>query len=203
MTTPRNEHYPLRRREVVKALLAERGDLLVVAGLGATNWDATAAGDHPLTFPLWGAMGGAAMVGLGLAIAQPARRVLVVTGDGELLMGLGALATIAVQAPPNLALVVIDNESYGETGMQPTHTAHGVDLTAIAAGAGLPTARGVTDAAEFTAALPLIRAAPGPVFVNIKVRAEALPLVMPPKDGAYLKDRFRIALLGAERAVGA
>ena len=90
----------------------------MVAGLGSTAWDVTAAGDRPLNFPLWGAMGGAAMLGLGLALAQPARRVLVMTGDGELLMGLGSLATIAVQRPPNLAIVVFDNERYGETGMQ-------------------------------------------------------------------------------------
>ena len=119
-------------------LLAGRGDLLVVAGLGSPNWDATAAGDHPLTFPLWGAMGSAAMIGLGLALAQPERRVLVLTGDGEQLMALGALATIAVQRPPNLAVVVLDNERYGETGMQATHTAHGVDLAGIASGRGLP-----------------------------------------------------------------
>ena len=103
-------------------LLADPGDLLVVAGLGSTAWDVTAAGDRPLNFPLWGAMGGAAMIGLGLALAQPQRRVLVITGDGELLMGLGSLATIGVQRPPNLAIVVFDNERYGETGMQATHT---------------------------------------------------------------------------------
>ena len=106
----------LDRRTVVARLLKDRGDLLVIAGLGAPAWDVAAAGDHPLSFPLWGAMGGAAMVGLGLALARPERRVLVVTGDGEMLMGLGALATIAVQRPDNLAIVVLDNERYGETG---------------------------------------------------------------------------------------
>ena len=122
----------LRRREVVGSLLKDRKDLLVVAGLGSTAWDITAAGDHDLGFPLWGAMGQAAMIGLGLAIAQPKRRVLVITGDGEMLMGLGALATIGVQHPKNLTVVVIDNERYGETGMQHTHTAHGVDLAGVA-----------------------------------------------------------------------
>src|SRR6185312_1854199 len=122
----------LDRRAVVAALLAHRGDLLVVAGLGAPNWDATAAGDNPLTFPLWGAMGSAAMMGLGLALAQPKRQVLVLTGDGEMLMGLGALATIGAEAPPNLSIVVIDNELYSETGMQPTHTSRGVDLAGMA-----------------------------------------------------------------------
>ena len=126
----------LHRREVVKSLLKDRKDLLVVAGLGSTAWDITAAGDSPLSFPTWGAMGQAAMMGLGLALAQPRRRVLVVTGDGEMLMGLGALATIGVQRPANLSIVVIDNERYGETGMQTTHTAHGIDMAAVARGCG-------------------------------------------------------------------
>src|SRR5689334_23580907 len=122
----------MQRREVVASVLADRGDLLVVSGLGSTTYDCAAAGDHPLNFYLWGAMGQAAMMGLGLALAQPKRRVLVVTGDGEMLMGLGALATIGVQQPKNLTVVVIDDERYGETGMQRTHTAFGVDLAAVA-----------------------------------------------------------------------
>ena len=196
MTPSSSEQFPLRRREVVRTLLAGRGDLLVVAGLGSPNWDATAAGDHPLTFPLWGAMGSAAMIGLGLALAQPERRVLVLTGDGEQLMALGALATIAVQQPRNLAVVVLDNERYGETGMQATHTAHGVDLAAIAAAAGFPLAGTIRAADELEPARQVVRTQPGPVFYAIKVRAEPLPFVMPPKDGAHLKDRFRLALLG-------
>jgi thiamine pyrophosphate-dependent acetolactate synthase large subunit-like protein len=196
MTAPSSEDFPLRRREVVRMLLAERGDLLVVAGLGSPNWDATAAGDHPLTFPLWGAMGSAAMIGLGLALAQPERRVLVLTGDGEQLMALGALATIAVQQPRNLAVVVLDNERYGETGMQATHTAHGVDLAGIATAAGFRVAGTIRAAGELEPARQVIYDQPGPVFYAIKVRAEPLPFVMPPKDGAYLKDRFRLALLG-------
>ena len=196
----RSEQYPLRRRNLVARLLAERGDLLVVAGLGAPAWDATAAGDHPLTFPLWGAMGGAAMIGLGLALAQPTRRVLVVTGDGEMLMGLGAFATIALKAPKNLALVVLDNERYGETGMQSTHTAGPTDLAAVAVGAGFPVALNLFDEAGLEDGLPRIRSEPGPLFCNIKVRAEDLSLVLPPKDGVHLKDRFRQALLGSESA---
>ncbi len=200
MTDDRAEIYPLRRRQVVARLVADRGELLVVGGLGAPSWDLTAAGDHALTFPLWGAMGGAAMIGLGLALARPTRRVLVVTGDGEMLMGLGSLATIAVQAPANLAVVVLDNERYGETGMQATHTAGPTNLSAVAAGAGLPVVGDIFDQAQLEAALPRIRAEPGPVFFNIKVRAEELPLVLPPKDGVRLKDRFRVALLGPEAA---
>ena len=126
----------LDRRRLVARLLAARGDALVVSGLGAPSWDVAAAGDDDRNFYLWGGMGGAAMVGLGVALAQPKRRVLVLTGDGEMLMGLGALATIGVRRPPNLALVVIDNERYGETGGQHTHTSHGVDLAGIAAAAG-------------------------------------------------------------------
>jgi len=198
------ESYPLRRREVVKRLLGNRGDLLVVTGLGSPNWDVTAAGDTPLNFPLWGAMGGAAMVGLGLALAQPERRVLVITGDGEMLMGLGSLATIAAQSPKNLIVVVCDNERYGETGMQLTHTAYGAALSTVAAACGFPITKEAHDEAGLEAVRPLISSSEdGPVFITVKVRAEALPFVMPPKDGAYLKDRFRIALLGEESAVGA
>ena len=196
MNTTRSEDFSLHRRDVVASLLADRGPLLVVAGLGAPAWDVAAASDDSLNFTLWGAMGGAAMVGLGLALAQPDRRVLTITGDGEMLMGLGSLATIAVQAPRNLAIVVLDNERYGETGMQATHTAHGVDLAAIAAASGFAHAGTVEDEAALDAAVPVIREAPGPIFYDIKVRAEDLPRVLPPKDGAYLKDRFRTALLG-------
>jgi thiamine pyrophosphate-dependent acetolactate synthase large subunit-like protein len=181
------------RREVVKQLLENRGELLVIAGLGSTAWDITAAGDSPLSFPLWGAMGQAAMMGLGLALAQPRRRVLVITGDGEMLMGLGSLATIGVQQPPNLSIVVIDNERYGETGMQMTHTAHGIDLEEVARGCRLKL---------LPKNLPEVRKAihgeAGPNFAVVKVQAEKIPLVLPPREGALLKARFRRALLGAE-----
>ena len=186
----------MRRREVVKALLVKREGLLVVAGLGSTAWDITAAGDSPLSFPLWGAMGNAAMIGLGLALAQPARRVLVVTGDGEMLMGLGSLATIGVQQPRNLAVVVIDNERYGETGMQATHTAAGVDLAKVARACGFGFAKQIRERANLVALRAAIHVSTGPLFAQIKVRAEKLPLVLPPRDGAILKSRFRKALLG-------
>ena len=186
----------LKRRDVVARLLADRGDLLVVAGLGSTAWDCTAAGDHPLTFPLWGAMGQAAMMGLGLALAQPSRRVLVVTGDGEMLMGMGSLATIGVQRPANLSVVVIDNERYGETGMQATHTAAGVDLAAVARACGFPNASTLTGEAEIAALRAAIHAQPGPNFATVKVVAEKVPIILPPRDGGLLKARFRRALLG-------
>jgi thiamine pyrophosphate-dependent acetolactate synthase large subunit-like protein len=186
----------LRRREVVKLLLADRGKLLVVAGLGSTSWDCTAAGDSPLTFPMWGAMGTAAVTGLGLALAQPRRRVLVITGDGEMLMGLGSLATIGAQQPKNLAIAVIDNERYGETGMQATHTASGVDLAKAALACGFRVARMVRAASALSAARTMLLQARGPVLAQIKVKAEKLPLVLPPREGALLKARFRRALLG-------
>ncbi len=186
----------LRRRRVVEILLQERKDLLVVAGLGSTAWDISAAGDTPLNFPLWGAMGNAAMIGLGLALAQPRRRVLVVTGDGEMLMGMGSLATIGVQRPPNLSVVVIDNERYGETGMQATHTACGIDLAKVAQACGFRVAKTVRSLEQVIALRRAIHAARGPVFAQVKVLAEKLPLVLPPRDGGVLKSRFRKALLG-------
>ena len=198
MNRNRSETYPLERRAVAAALLKDRGDLLVVSGLGASSWDVTAAGDHPATFPLWGAMGGGAMIGLGLALAQQDRRVLVVTGDGEMLMGLGALATIGLKSPANLAIVVLDNERYGETGMQSTHTAGPADLAAVAKDVGIAVTGTVQDQAGLDEAHPVIRQAAGPVFYVIKVRADTPPLCLPPKDGALLKDRFRAARLGPD-----
>ena len=186
----------LHRRDVVKTLLTDRKDLLVVAGLGSTAWDITAAGDSPLSFPLWGAMGQAAMIGLGLALAQPKRSVLVITGDGEVLMGLGSLATIGVQQPRNLAVVVMDNERYGETGMQATHTAHGVDLAAVARGCGFRKSSVIKDEAGLAPLRAAVHQNDGPLFAAVKVAAEKLPLVLPPLDGVVLKERFRKSLLG-------
>jgi thiamine pyrophosphate-dependent acetolactate synthase large subunit-like protein len=190
----------LNRREVVASLLERRGELLVVAGLGAPAWDCTAAGDHPLTFPLWGAMGSACMIGLGLALAKRARRVLVVTGDGEMLMGLGSLATIGAQRPRNLAVVVLDNERYGETGMQKTHTGYGTDLAAVARACGFADSRIVRANAGIAAVRSGIYRGKGPLFFQVKVRPDAPPLVLPPRAGAHLKHRFREALLGKEAA---
>lgn len=186
----------LHRRKVVEILLRDRENLLVVAGLGSTAWDITAAGDADLSFPTWGAMGQAAMIGLGLALAQPRRRVLVVTGDGEMLMGIGSLATIGVQQPRNLTIAVIDNERYGETGMQATHTAHGVDMAAMAKACGIRSSAVVSSSRKVSKLKNLIHEKAGPHFLQIKVKAEKLPLVLPPHDGVRLANRFRRALLG-------
>ena len=195
----------LHRRDVVNHILYQRGDLLVVAGLGAPAWDVTAAGDHPLSFPLWGAMGGAAMIGLGLALAQPKRKVLVVTGDGEMLMGLGSLAVIGSHKPRNLSIVVLDNEQYGETGMQDTVTASGVDLAGIAKSAGFTMTMSIKTKSELSLLKNQIykesKTTSGPLFALVKVDPEKLPLVLPPREGAYLKNRFRIALLGTQAAL--
>ncbi len=196
MKSNRAESFVLRRREVAKRISAVRDDLLIVTGLGSANWDFTNAGDRDETFPLWGAMGGAVPLALGLALAQPLRRVLVVTGDGEMMMGVGSLATVALQAPKNLGIAVFDNERFGETGMQVTPTAFDADLAAIAAGCGIKTTGTVRDEAELEVAIPKLLDQPGPAFFVIKVRAEPLKFVLPPKDGVHLKNRFRTAVLG-------
>lgn len=186
----------LDRREAVSTILEARGDTLIVTGLGSTTYDAGTA-DHPNTFYLWGAMGAAAMTGLGLALAQPDRRVVVLTGDGESLMGFGAFATIGTQGPGNLAFVVIDNEHYSETGMQRTHTSRGVDLAAVATACGFASAQSVSDIAALEAALPTIFEAPGPVFVDVKVSTQRYPMSIKMRDGVHIKNRFRENLLGA------
>jgi thiamine pyrophosphate-dependent acetolactate synthase large subunit-like protein len=193
-------HIVLERRDAVAAILRPRGDALVVSGLGSPTWDVAAAGDSPLNFYLWGAMGGAAMVGLGLAMSQPGRRVVVITGDGELLMGLGSLATIGADRTPNLSIIVLDNEHYGETGMQASHTARGVDLAGIARAAAFPWVTTVYSAKELEAWLPSVYGNQGPVLGVVKVQASQPILQVPQRDGTYIKTRFRTALLG-EQAV--
>ncbi len=187
----------LDRRALCRAVLADRGGLLVIAGLGAPAWDITAVGDCAENLPLWGGMGGAAMIGLGLALAQPERPVLVITGDGEMLMGLGALATIAVRRPSNLSILVLDNEHYGETGMQETHTKHGVDLVAIARGAGFTQTMLVTEEGQATALREAIHA-PGLFFAAAKIDDATQPLVLPPREGSHLQARMREAILGPQ-----
>ncbi len=184
-----------QRRPAVARLLAGRRDLLVVSGLGAPSYDVAAAGDHERNFYLWGAMGSAALVGLGLALAQPKVPVLVVTGDGEMLMGLGALATVALRNPGNLSIVVLDNGLYGETGGQESHTSGPTDLPAVARGCGIADARTVTSEAEL-AALATRAHAPGngTVFARVPIDPAPLPRILPPRDGVFLKNRMRSAL---------
>jgi thiamine pyrophosphate-dependent acetolactate synthase large subunit-like protein len=187
----------LDRRTAIRVLLENRGDLLLVTGLGSTTWDAASVADDDRNFYLWGAMGAAAMVGLGLALARPDRRVLVVTGDGEMLMGLGSLATIGVQRPPNLAIAVFDNGHYGETGMQASHTAAGVGLTGIARACGFEQAFDIADELGLREFSARVYIATMSLFARIAIRADEPPRVLPPRDGVFLKNRFRRAL-GAE-----
>ena len=190
-----NDNDPrLDRREAMRVLLDKRGDLLLVTGLGSTTWDAAAVGDDARNFYLWGAMGAAAMVGLGLAVAQPERRVLVVTGDGEMLMGLGALATIGVQRPPNLALAVFDNGRYAETGMQASHTDHGVSLCGVARNCGIEGVYDLTDRSALQDFARLVQTADRTLFARIAIRADEPPRILPSRDGVLLKNRFRRAL---------
>ena len=190
------EKITLNRRDVVSRIVHDRDDMLLVTGLGSTTWDAAAAGDHPNNFYLWGGMGGAAVTGLGLARAQPDRRVIVLTGDGEMLMGIGSLATIGVAAPSNLAVCVIDNQRYGETGMQETHTGHGVDLAAMAAGAGFAHTQTAWTKKDVEEIIPQLYATEGPVFIDIKVNTDYVPMVLPMRDGTAIRGRFREAVLG-------
>ena len=190
----------LERRKVVADILDPRGDALVVTGLGSSTYDAAAAGDHVNNFYLWGAMGGAAMIGLGLALAQPSRRVLVITGDGEMLMGLGSLATIGVQQPSNLSIIVLDNEHYGETGMQETHTRRAADLAGVARATGFRHTATLYDPQQLTTWIPKFYRMPGPVFAAVKVTTNRVPAILPLRDGTHIRNRFREALLGPQRA---
>ncbi len=192
----------LKRRELVAALLAERpADLLVVSSLGSPTWDVAAAGNDARNFGFIGAMGQAAPFALGLALGRPEARVVLVAGDGELLMTLGVLATIANQAPANLAVLVLDNESYGETGGQPTATAGRTDLARVARGCGIETTRVVTEASEVDELRSLLLEAEGPVLAIAKIDPEELPLAFPHTfDGVTAVNRFRDAVLGTGTA---
>lgn len=182
----------LDRRAAVKALLADRGDLLVVTGLGSSSYDVFDAGDHDGNFYLWGAMGGAAVMGLGLAQAQQSRPVLVITGDGEQLMGIGGLLTIAARKPPNLSIAVLDNGHFGETGMQRSHSGLGAKLDDIARGAGFSSVVEITDMAGIAAFRSDVhRLAGGPKLALVRISTDHVDRALPPRDGVFLKNRFR------------
>ena len=185
----------LQRRVAMAALLAHRSeDLLVVPGLGSTTWDLAAVGDDPRNFYSWGAMGGTAMIGLGLALAQPERRVAVITGDGEMLMGLGSLATIGIQKPENLAVIMFDNGVYGETGGQPSHTQSGADLVAVAKACGFATCLDVQDEARLADLHGRLKVFNETLFARVVIDPAEPPRVLPLRDGAEIKQRFRAAL---------
>lgn len=135
------------------------------------------------------------MIGLGIALAQPERRVLVITGDGEMLMGLSSLATVAVQQPKNLAIVVMDNERYGETRQQLTHTGIGTDLAAVARATGIEKSSMVRTGEQLRALCTNLAQAKGTQLAQIEVAPEKLPIVLPPRQPSHLKNRFRISVL--------
>jgi thiamine pyrophosphate-dependent acetolactate synthase large subunit-like protein len=189
---------PLNRRLAVKRILRDRQqDVLVVTSLGNPTFDVAAAGDTPQNFYLWGAMGGAVTFGLGVALAQPKKRVVVFVGDGEMMMGVGSLATVGVDKPSNLSIVVIDNEHYAETGMQLAHAGRGVDITAIARAAGFENAATIERERELEEFVDVILKATGPVLATVKVGTDPEPTSLPPRDGPWLRSRFREALLGS------
>jgi len=185
----------LDRRDVVSSLLAERKGAIVVGGLGASTYDIAAAGDHDRNFYLWGAMGGAVMIGLGIALAQPKLPVVVITGDGEMLMGMGSLATVGLQKPKNLTIVVLDNEVYGETGGQASHTAATVDLVGVAQGCGIADSRAMATMAEIDSFAPVMHdVQAGPRFASVKIDSANLERVLSSRDGTFIVNRLRGAL---------
>jgi len=185
----------LDRRQVVSTLLADRKDVVAIGGLGASTNDITAAGDHARNFYLWGGMGGAAMIGLGLALAQPKLPVLVITGDGEMLMGMGSLATVGLQKPANLTIVVLDNEAYGETGGQTSHTSATADLVGVARACGIGDSQAISTMAEVEAFAPALQdVASGPRFASVKIDGANLERVLSSRDANYIVNRLRGAL---------
>ena len=185
----------LDRRAVVACLLQDRGDLVAISSLGSATYDLASAGDSPRNFYLWGAMGGAAAVGLGLALAQPDVPVMALIGDGEALMGMGTFATIAQQAPANLSIVILDNGLYGETGSQTSHTAAGTNLATVARGGGIPQADTITDMDGVGAvARRITRAGSGPYVAVIRIDGAEKSRILPTRDGVLLKTRVREAL---------
>ena len=188
----------LDRVKAVPALIGRHQDFLIVTGLAGTSRDVAALtedGGH--TYTMAGAMGGACMIGLGLALARRDARVLVVTGDGELLMNIGALATIAVMNPPNLSIVCVDNGHYGETGYQKSHTSLGVDLEKIAAGSGIKRTLTIEKEPEIAAGARMIREGNGAAFVLLRVKPTEPPSYKRDLDPANTRSRFRAATLRA------
>jgi thiamine pyrophosphate-dependent acetolactate synthase large subunit-like protein len=189
----------ISRRPFVADLLAHRGNALIVPGLGSPTWDIFAAGDSAEYLYSWGGMGLAVPTALGIALAQPKRRVLCITGDGEIMMGIGTLAVVGDQAPENLAILVLDNESFAETGRQRGLTANRMDIAATAKGFGLREARTVTEQGAAAALADFLFKAPGPVLAVAKIAVTDEPWQLPEKDGTTIGHRFRAAL-GLEKA---
>ena len=187
----------LDRRDAVPALIGDPSDFLIVSGLAGPAKDiGHLTQETPNVYLLGGAMGGAVSMGLGLALAQPERRVLVVTGDGELIMNAGALATVGALQPSNLSIVCVDNGHYGETGNQEGHTSRGVDLEMIARGSAIAVTRTVNKTNEIAEAARILRQTNGPSFVLLRVRQGPPAAYKRNFDAVERKIIFRRNLLG-------
>ena len=184
----------IQRREFVADLLAQRDGALVIPGLGSPTWDSYAAGDSPEYLYSWGGMGLAVPTALGLALAQPQRRVLAMTGDGEMMMGIGSLGVVADHAPENLGILILDNEHFGETGKQTGLTSNQTDLCKVAEGFGIERTMLVTDHGAVDELAQLMFKTPGPTFAVAKIALSEDPWMLPEKDGAAIARRFRVAL---------
>jgi thiamine pyrophosphate-dependent acetolactate synthase large subunit-like protein len=192
MTT--SQRAAVDRRIFVAKLMQALPDALIVTGLGSPSYDVFAAIDRDSNFYLWGAMGGAASMGLGLALAQPGKSVVVITGDGEALMGIGSLATIGAKRPLNLTIVILDNGHFGETGMQRSHTSMGTSFVAVAKGVGIEDAIAVTRVEDFAEVAKRVHARSGPALAQVFIHPDEPPRALPPRDGTYVKNRFRAHL---------
>ena len=196
MSDSNDTQYILDRIDAVPAIIGDHNDFLIVTGLAGASKDLahlTNDGDH--LFTMAGAMGAACAMGLGLALAQPTRKVLVVTGDGELLMNMGSLATIATLNPPNLSILCVDNGHYGETGYQKSHTSLGVDLDVIAQGSGIKTTRTVQAEDEIAEGARILRESNGSSFVLLRVKPTDGPKIKRNMNANECRSRFRHALL--------
>ena len=190
---PANNH-SIERRNFVSRLVKALPDALIVTGLGSPSYDVFASGDRNKTFYLWGAMGGAISMGLGIALAQKDKEVVVITGDGESLMGIGSLATVGGKQPKNLTIVILDNGHFGETGMQRSHTSLGTSLVKVAQGCGIANAFEVTDVSQVDDVVVRVKARSGPALAQVFISAGEPPRALPPRDGVFVKNRFRAEL---------
>ena len=187
----------LDRKDAVPAIVGNPDDFLIICGLAGASKDiAHLTNDGDNIFTMAGAMGGATAMGLGLALSRPDKKVLVVTGDGELLMNVGTLATVGILKPANLSILCVDNGHYGETGYQESHTQRGVDLDLIAQGSAIPITRTIDREDQMVEAKQLLRDSNGTTFILLRVNTEPPPSIKRSMDATERKIAFRRALLG-------
>lgn len=188
------KNHSVDRRDFVARLVKALPDALIVTGLGSPSYDVFASGDRDKTFYLWGAMGGAVSIGLGIALAQKDKQVVVITGDGESLMGIGSFATVGGKQPKNLTVVILDNGHFGETGMQRSHTSLGTSLVKVAQACGIADAFEVSDVSQVEEVIARVKASAAPSVAQVFISAAEPPRALPSRDGVHVKNRFRSAL---------